>query len=252
LHALSMIAETSGEKLRLMERGLDLLNGVDEGADLRLLLLCNRFGHLANSDRFEEAELAARQALALAERTWAARLAGLLRITFADMLFQVGRWDDAQAELELIGPDREAPAQMIAVRHAYLAMIAGHRDDRVEAAKHGELSAAQPGVPASNGAHAILLLARLLLAERGRHPEPIAEALAACLAVSDAVILAQAEMLLPAMTRAAVQIGDKKLLRAVDELRGRAVPDDDRPEAQASVAWCEGLSSGDPAPILGP
>ena len=250
LHALSFVTETTGEKLRLMERALELLSGLEEGADLRLLLLGNRFGHLASSDRFAEAELAARQALALAEQTWAARLAGLLRITFADLLFQVGRWDDAQAELELIGPDREAPAQLIAVRHAYLALIAGHRDDRAEAARRAELLAAQTGVPASNGAHAMLLLARLLMAERVGTPEAVAEALAACLAVPDAVILAQGEMLLPAMTRAASQVGDAKLLRSVDELRGRAVPDEGRPEAQASFAWCAGLSSGDPAPIL--
>ena len=250
LHALSLIVETTGEKLRLMERGLEMLGGLEEGTDLRLLLLCNRFGHLAAADRFAAAELAARQALALAEKTWAARLAGLLRITFADMLFQVGRWDDAQAELELIGPDREAPAQLISVRHAYLALIAGHRDDRAEATRHAELLAAQPAVPASNGAHAMLLLARLVMAERIGTPEAVAEALAACLAVPDAVSLAQAELLLPAMTRAAAQLGDAKLLRSVDELRGRAVLDDDRPEAQAGVTWCAGLSSGDPALVL--
>jgi DNA-binding CsgD family transcriptional regulator/tetratricopeptide (TPR) repeat protein len=250
VHALAMIAETTAVKLRLMERGLDLLSGVEEGADLRLLLHGNHFGHLASSDRFEEAEPAARRALALAEQTWAARLAGLLRITFADLLFQVGRWDDAQAELELIGSERDAPQQTTTVRHAYQAMIAGHRDDRAEASRHGELSAAQTGVPASNGAHAIVLLARLLMAERAGTPEPVAEALAACLAVPDAVIFAQGEMLLPAMTRAALQLPDRKILRAVDDLRGRVVPDDDRPEAQASVAWCAGLSSGDPAPIV--
>jgi tetratricopeptide (TPR) repeat protein len=225
VHALSLLAETTAEKLRLMDRGLELLSDVQEGADLRLLLLGNRFGHLASSDRFEEAELAARRALALAEQTWAARLAGLLRITFADLLFQVGRWDDAQAELELIGGDREAPAQLAPVRHAFLAMIAVHRDDRLEAARVIAGSSSSPW--------AKILLAGLMTAERTGTTEPVAEALAACLAVPDAVIFAQGELLLPAMTRAALQVGDPQLLRAVDELRGRTVPDES-PSHQAT------------------
>ena len=249
LHASALLGRTSGETLDYIRRGLDILDGVTEGADLRLLLLGNRFGHLANSDRFAEAEQAARQALALAEQSWTPRLSGL-RLIFVDTLYQRGRWDDALAELELIAQDRGAPVQMAGLRHAYQALIAGHRDDRNEAVRQGELLAAQAGSPASNGASAIILLARLLGAERIGTPEALTAILEDCLEAPDAVVFAQGEMLLPAMTRAARQTGDESVARAVDELRRRADPDGGRPEALASDQWCAGLSAGDPAQIL--
>ena len=249
VHALSLLTQTTADTLRQIDRGLALLGEHDEGTDLRILMVGNRFGHLANVDRFAEAERAGRQVVAWAEQSWAPRLAGL-RVQLVDVLYQQGRWDDAQAELELAVRQRDVATQVIAILYAFQLLIAGHRDDRAQAARLTGLLSTHSGSAASNGANAIVLMARLLEAERSGTAEPVRRALKACLAAPASMILAIAEQMLPAMTRAARQSGDTGLAQAVDELRGNAVPDGDRPETKASDDWSAGLSTGDPAPVL--
>jgi hypothetical protein len=68
-----------------------------EVADLRLLL-GNRVVFLGNIDRDADADAAARELLALAERAGTARISAA-RLSVATFLFDTGRWDDALAEL---------------------------------------------------------------------------------------------------------------------------------------------------------
>ncbi len=215
-------------------------------------MLGNRFAGLADLDRVAEAERSGREVVALAERSHAPRLAVGLRVQLVDVLYQQGCWDDAQTELELAVRQQDiASPQAVAIVHALQLMIAGHRDEHVmEAARLAGLLAARTGSAASNGANALVLMARLLQAERSGLAEPVERALRAVLAAPDSMVLAAAVQLLPSMTRAARQLGNAELAQAVDELRGRAVLDEDRPETKASDDWCAGLSAGDPAPIV--
>jgi DNA-binding CsgD family transcriptional regulator len=251
VHALSLLEPTTTEMQRLIDRGLALLGEHPEGAALRIVMLGNRFAGLADLDRFAEAERSGREVVALAERSHAPRLAAGLRVQLVDVLYQQGRWDDAQTELELAVRQQDiASPQAISIVHALQLLIAGHRDEHAEAARLAGLLASRTGSAASNGANALVLMARLLQAERSGLAEPVERALREILAAPDSMVFSVTEQLLPSMTRAARQLGNAELAQAVDELRGRAVPDADRPETKASDAWSSGLSAGDPAPIV--
>ena len=257
LHTLSLLSLLKGdlaEAIDLADRALDLMGNGSEMADLRLLVGANRFAWLADQDRFDEAEQGARQVLALAEQSWTPRM-GSIRLRVAEMAYMRGRWDDAQAELE---QSAEFPIglQITAVRHAYQAMIAAHRDDWASAAEHFEVLA-EPEFAADwvAGVRPVVM-ARVLEAERTGSPERIIDTLAPRLKPGGDLGPGW-QLLLPDLARAARQFGGEQTLRVVAELCGSsvspvpvAVQDGESPERRAGLLWSMGLLTGDPAPVL--
>jgi tetratricopeptide (TPR) repeat protein len=250
LHTLSLLSLFEDDLVSatdLAGRALEFMGGDAEVTDLRLLVGANRFAWLADQDRAAEAEEGARQVLALAERSWTPRM-GSIRLRVAEMAYVQGRWDDAQAELEQAA---EFPIgiQVTAVRHAYQALIAAHRDDWESAAEHFEaLDAPEYAVEWVAGVGPVLM-ARILEAERTGSAERIIETLAPRLAVG-AEPGPGWQLLLPDLARAARQHEDEQTLRAVRELCGIPVPKDKSPSRHAGSTWSAGLLAGDPASVL--
>ena len=232
----------------LADRALEVMGGDPELTDLRLLIGTNRFAWLADLDRFDEAERGARQVLALAEQSWTSRL-GSIRVRVAEIAYNQGRWDEAQAELEQAAELRLS-AQVSAVHQAYLALIAAHRDDWQTAARHyatlAEFASAADWVRSSRP----VVVARILEAERTGSALRVIEVLAPYLTTGEDHIMTGWQLVLPDMARAAVQGGDDEVLRTLNELVRTLVPKERNPESWAGMLWCQGLLARDPEPIL--
>jgi tetratricopeptide (TPR) repeat protein len=153
-----------------VDRALGMIGDDPETTDLRLLLLMSRFAVLAEMDRQQAASATAQGALALAERSGTSRVEHI-RSFLGGLYFTAGRWDDALAELETAtGPPGRGggPPQLV---HGLSALIAGHRDDTVGAARHLEAVADIPIRQAAfNNSVGDLLLARVVSRASGTHP----------------------------------------------------------------------------------
>jgi hypothetical protein len=139
-----------------------------ETTDLRLLLMTNRLTSLSRLGR--DIDTDARELLALAERVGTART-GTVRLAYCQYLFDVGRWDDALAEL---GPQFEpganiAELDMLSCR-GLAAMIAVCRDDQARLDQHLVAAGQLPDLPGNNVYIADLTRARALAAERAGRP----------------------------------------------------------------------------------
>jgi DNA-binding CsgD family transcriptional regulator len=153
--------------LGYLDRALHVLGDDPGHADMRLYVLDVRIFTLQNLDRWQEAELALRQA-----RDFAQRSGNTDRAAWANaavLRYWLGEWDDALAEL---GPeDAEGDAYLRERWPALLisgvaALIASRRDQRATAGRHlRELAAAGDKARAGGAAAALTpqedLIARL-------------------------------------------------------------------------------------------
>ena len=251
LHTLSLVSVLEDDMvsgIELAGRALEQMGSDAEMMDLRLLVSSNRFAWLADQDRFAEAERAAREALALAERSWTPRL-GSIRVRLAEMAYSRGHWDDALAELEQAA-EFPTGVQVSAVRLAYQAQIAAHRDDWEGAAEYFA-ALAGPGYAVDwVGAMLPVVIARVLEAERTGSPERIIETLAPRMRPGDDHTPVGWQVLLPDLARAAQQCGDEQTLGTVAELCEIPVAEGRSPERRAGVVWASGLVAGDPLRVL--
>jgi hypothetical protein len=118
----------------VLERGLAVIGQDLETADLRLLLLHNRLVMLANLDRLVEAEAAAAATVGAAERSGSPARLATVRIGAAETYYDLGRWDDALAQLEMAADPPHPPVVYRFLLHGLWALIASHRDDLAAAA----------------------------------------------------------------------------------------------------------------------
>jgi DNA-binding CsgD family transcriptional regulator len=250
LHALAVanlpLSPTSA--LDHIERALAVIGDDPQTADLRLVLLSNKSATLEYMDRRAEALVAARQALALGERTGTPHQA-MARLRLAELYIAWGQWDDALAELEqatgLPGPDH----LYIAV-HGYIALIAGHRDDGDTAEQHLAAVADVLIRDAVSWDYSALLLARALAAERaGRTAEAVAE-FARCLEPGSPGNLLDRYMLLPTLVRLALAAGDAATAKAAARAAAAEAEREPRPVNTAAADHCRGLIEADPGPVL--
>jgi DNA-binding CsgD family transcriptional regulator len=167
----------------------------------------------------------------------------------AEDYFEAGQWDDALAELKpaarRLGPDSRARA------HGLIALIAGHRDDRVTADEH--LAAAQAEASGRFGkqaASSYLLRARALAAERaGRLDEAVA-VLAQILDPGAAAQMRHRYLLLPLLTRLALAVGDNDTAAAAAQAAAQEAAREPAPVKTAAAGHCRGLLNGAPGPLL--
>ena len=228
-----------------VEEALPIAESLPELANIRVLLLGNRFAYRfavgARGGALDEV----RQALTVAVRLdspWQSRL----RWQAADLFYDLGCWDEAAECLR----GRADPMEL-----AVAALIAEHRDEPAEASRHlRALDVALQGVDLDlegYGPRLYSLAARALEAERrGGSLRTVVAELKVCVAPEHAYRMPQRYRMLPMLARLALLAGDTHAAgeaAATAEWEARVEP---TPRKRAVAEWCDGLVRGDPVPIL--
>jgi DNA-binding CsgD family transcriptional regulator len=242
--------------LAYSDRALAVIGDDPQTAELRILLLSNRAGMLADQDRHGEALADVREALALTERSGTARRLGVICASAAERYFEVGQWDDALAMQEMAtglpGPERipifeEFPVLL----HGTAALIAAHRDDWDTVGEH--LAAVDERAMDSASLQTVaysLLRARALAAEQAGRPMEAVAVLAACLDPAVAEVMGERYLLLPPLARVALAAGDAATVAAAAGAAEQEGAREPLPVKAAAADVCRGLAAGDPAPLL--
>jgi DNA-binding CsgD family transcriptional regulator len=249
LASVSFYRGQEGPRLNYIDRALALTEMDPQATDLRLLLLTNKAGYLSNQDRQAEAIAAARQALALAERTGTPRV-HVVRSVLGDLHFEAGEWDDALAELEQ-APVGSGPVNNRLAIHGMIALIAGHRGDWETAARQlrvvddENLTAGISPAYASSARRA-----RSLIAEHDGRGAEAAAVLAECLEPGLAEQLPGIGDLAVPLARLALAGGDRETAITAARLAAEDGERDPTPYKIALAGHCRGLVEADPAPVL--
>jgi DNA-binding CsgD family transcriptional regulator len=245
LHAQGVAAVRRGhyaDGLRLADAALEATGPArDETAGLALRVLAGKIMVLTELGGTRQAGDAAAEAVRLASQAPGPE-AAVARVMTAAHYFTAGRWPEAATELERAA---EPPDDRCAsARHALLALLAGHRDERAAATGTAQDAAARPAAAPSALSVDLLAAAGALAAERdGRTADAVA-GLAALLrrGASGARCL-----WLPQLARLALADGQRRTAQAAaDAAAGTA-------RAMAAGAWlasadhCRGLVTADAA-----
>jgi DNA-binding CsgD family transcriptional regulator len=247
LHVLIIVAIMKGEvtkALPLFERALNVVGDDNALTDLGLLLQINQAVALGDLDRYDEALTTARHVRELADNTGSLVRLAQAQTALSELLFEVGRWDDAQAEIETLSDEFKDPGVTCCDR-GIAAVIAFHRGDPATARQHLSL-AADSADRIGNRVVASLTLARSLDREMDDDP---AEALAVLTAEvgGHAEELEEMEDLLPEAARLAATTGTSGAAADIAEQAAGLARRSQVPHRLATAAYCRGLLDDDPA-----
>ncbi len=246
--ALSILTVVHGmrgeaaDALPLFDRALAVSEGDPALADLRLLLQINQAVALGDLDRYDAAITAAAEVRQLADDTGNAIRLAQAHGVLGELLYEVGRWDDALAEFELgsglTNPSVECSA------HGMAATIQFHRG-AADAPRHlrdAERSATMLG----DRVLGPLLLARSLEREHADQP---AQALAVLMAgmPDSAEEAGETRELFADAVRLAVLTGDRAAARSLVRRAEAVAHTSDGPYRRAVGMHCRGLLDHDPA-----
>jgi len=250
LHVLAVVTGVQGQTadaLPLFDRALAVTQAEPALTDLRLLLQINKAVTLGNLDRYPEAFAAARQARDLADQVGTVIRRVQAHDALGQLLFDTGRWDDAQAEVTVLHEDLKEPIAACSDL-GIAAVICFHRGE-VDAA-HRHLAAAVPGAQRiGNRIIGPLALARSMDREHAR-------ALPAALAVlttgfaGNTEELDEIEDLLPDAVRLATQAGDLEAARRLEGHAAALAAESPIPHRQANSLYCRGLLDHDAPRLL--
>ncbi len=252
LTALAAVEHTrrnAADCLDYLDRALAVIGNDPRGTDLRLTLLANRESVLEDQDRMAEAEATVREALALAEQSGSPRLA-LVGSSAGEYYLERGKWDEALTVLETVAGISDNQAVPIS-RHGHFALIAAHRGQWQVADEH--LAAVRDqalGTVAQRNMAYSLLRARAMAAERAGGPADAVTVLARCLDPAIAEDMAERYLLLPSLTRAALDAADPATAAAAAQAAAQEAEREPLPARAAAARWCRGLADGDPQPLL--
>jgi DNA-binding CsgD family transcriptional regulator/tetratricopeptide (TPR) repeat protein len=180
--------------------------------DLRLRVRQNRAYGLLAQERHAEADIAARELLAEAQRTASPPRLACVRILNADVAYHAGRWEDAVAGLDAAATMGDLiPERDRRWLHGLAAVIAVHRDDQATAEAHLAVVPDQGARDLHTGAHHVPL-AHALLAERRDLTDQALAILAGLLDRADGRPAAHRPVWLPTLVRLALQGEDDRLL----------------------------------------
>lgn len=250
LHVLIIVSMMRGEvtaALPLFERALEVVGDNPGLTDLGLLLQINRAVALGDMDRYAEAIAAAERVRQLADHAGSLVRLAQAQSALGELLFEVGRWDDAQAEVEVLPDEFKDPGATCCDR-GVAAVIAFHRGEQAAARQH--LSMAEPSAEKiGNRVVASLALARSLDHEiSGAHDEALAVLTAGV--ANHAEELEEMEDLLPEAARLAV---GTNVVGAATDIAAQAASLARRsqvPHRLAAAAYCRGLVDNDPSLLL--
>ncbi|GAA0560290.1 DNA-binding SARP family transcriptional activator [Saccharopolyspora erythraea NRRL 2338] len=225
-------------------------------SEFRFDLLDNRSFTLQNLDRLDEAETTMRAARKVAAQHLPS---SGLQVTEAVHYYWVGRWDDANLELQTLTEDGPAisfyglrepgPAALLA--HGVGALIAARRGDPNMVAYH--LDAAEeytPSTGAERESYDFLLVAQALAAEQRGEQDKSLLILDPILNPSFAPLMLRHQWL-PDLVRLAIEFGDlDRAHQALAVCQEEAAAETKRARAFCAAARCQGLLTGDPEPVL--
>jgi DNA-binding CsgD family transcriptional regulator/tetratricopeptide (TPR) repeat protein len=236
-----------GEALPMFERALAVAEGDPALADLRLMLQINQAVALGDLDRYSDAISAAEQVRQLADEAGNVVRLAQAQSVLGELLFDVGRWDDALAEVDVVA----ASAKDLVVECCDLGVAATIQLHRGDAAAGRHLADAAQHAPRLSQRRVIgsLTLARSLYREQAGTP---AEALAVLMTgiTEDNEETEETSDLLADAARLAVTVGDGAAARTVVSRAESLARTSDVPHRLAIGPHCRGLLDRDPARLL--
>jgi DNA-binding CsgD family transcriptional regulator/tetratricopeptide (TPR) repeat protein len=250
LSSLSYLRRDSHARLEHLDQGIAAVGNDTQLTDLRLHMQANRTNVLTDLDRKDEAMAAGREAVVLGERIGGPRVVWA-RTMLAITYYTYGLWDDALTEIEPT-LDSEISGYIGIYAHALAAVIAGHRGDGEDAARH--LSAVpdtagwvkQAGPQALHGP----MLARAVMAEQRGAPDDAIAVLTQCLHPDLGKMMPMRHVLLPDLTRLALEVGDARLARAAADAAAQEAQLEPLMWKRSVADHCRGLVERDAQAIL--
>jgi tetratricopeptide (TPR) repeat protein len=250
LHVLTMVTAMRGnmtEALALFGRALAITESDPALTDLRLLLQINQAVTLGSLGRYEEALALAKQTRQLADQVGTAVRLAQVHSALGQLLFEIGRWDDALAEVDDLDEDLKTP-DVICCDLGIAAVICLHRGETGTARRH--LAAAVPHA-ARLGQRLIaqLVLARSLDREfDGALPAALAELTGAFDGNTDE--LYEIEEVLAEAVRLALEVGDQSTAQILTDRAVELAAGSEIPCRQADALYCRALLDRDALPLL--
>jgi tetratricopeptide (TPR) repeat protein len=201
---------------------------------------------LGNLDRYEDALAAAGQARYLADQVGTTIRLAQAHCALGQLLFQVGRWDEALAQVGIL-PENLKPPTGACCDLGTAAMISFHRGE-IDAAR-GHLAAAVPHAQRIGRLITPLALARSLDREQDG---ALAEALAALTEpfADSTEEIEDLEDLFADAVRLAVATGREDTARTVAGQAAALAAESQIPHRQASALYCGGLLDRDASRLL--
>src|SRR5262249_44477571 len=235
------------DALPLFERALAVTEAEVALTDLRLLLQINKAVSLGNLDRYAEAIGAARQALHLADQTGTMLRLVQAHSSLGELLFDIGRWDEAMSEVKALNEEVKAPMEAC-LDLGIAAVICFHRG-QIAAARRNLATAVPMAERIGTQVIGPFILARSLDREHEGTP---AGALAELLAgfAENAEELDEIEDLFPDAVRLAAGTGDIDTARALAVQAEAVAAGSKIPHRQANALYCRGLLRRDAALLL--
>jgi DNA-binding CsgD family transcriptional regulator len=240
------------DALDAVDRALTALGDDVRTVDWRMLLLYDRLAKLGDLDRLAEGDVVVRELVETAERHAVPHRLAASRCGAAEHHYQLGRWDEALAELETLA-NSTFPVTPIhrLLLHGLWALVTAHRDEDTTAAAHISAVADHPitaGMAADHAQH--LLTARAVLAERLGQPAQARDILAGMLEPARIWGRRNRRQWLPDLTRLAIATGDLDTARAATAAAAADAVAEATLGRTAAAEHCRGLLEGDPATLL--
>ncbi|MEQ4302027.1 AAA family ATPase [Plantactinospora sp. B6F1] len=238
------------------DRAVETLGTVAEHVDLRAYALHGRIFSLQNLGRWSEAETALREVREFLRGAGRAddTTSG---VTAAVLMFWLGRWDDALAELNAV--EQSTPTSTYRglreggpgwLWHGVAALIAARRDERARATAHLRSGLDRPVVTVADRENTdFLQVTQSLAAEQAGDPRLALDLLGGFLERRPGEMTLTHQWL-PGLLRLALAVDDRSAARdALRACRAEAAAEQVPARAAAAAAWCQGLHDGDPAPL---
>jgi tetratricopeptide (TPR) repeat protein len=243
--AYGMRGETS-KALPLFDRALAVAEGDPALADLRMVLQINQAVALGDLDRHDDAITAAGQVLQLAEDAGNMVRLAQAQSVLVELLFDVGRWDDALAESTSgVGPALDPFVECM--DRGVAAVIQFHRGDD-EARQH--LAEVEPyAARLGDRITGPLVLAMSLDREQADKQVEALAVLMSGLSESAEELEESADLLADAM-RLALDVGNENAVRTIVTRADAVERGSDVLHRQAIALHCHGLLDRDPAKLF--
>jgi ATP/maltotriose-dependent transcriptional regulator MalT len=209
-----------------------------------LLFQINQAVAMGDLDRYDEALQTAERVRELADHAGSLVRLAQAQSVLGTLLFEVGQWDDAHAEIETL-PDEFKDPGVTCCDRGIAAVIAFHRGDPTTARQHLDLAASSAD-KIGNRVVASLTLARSLDHEQHDDPDQALAVLAAGIS-GHAEELAEMEDLLPEAARLAVGTGTTDAAADIAKQAATLARRSQVPHRLAAAAYCHGLLDDDPA-----
>jgi tetratricopeptide (TPR) repeat protein len=250
LHTMAVVGTGQGrlaDALPLFDRALEVTEADPALTDLRALLQINKAVALANLDRPEEALGIARQAQQLARQAGATVRLTQAHGLLGQVLFEIGRWDDALAELTVM-PESLKEHGAACAELGIAALISFYRGDVVAA--EGYLAAAVSHT--ARMGHQLIPPLTLALSIDHEHAGALPAALSTltCWLDGGTEEITYTQDILPDAVRLAVRVGDLGTARTLTTRVVDFAATREAPSTQGNALYCRGIIGRDGSLLL--